>query len=237
MNGELPTSVVSNCDVFLLLLLVCVHIEVIILPPSACLGLSCPSRSEYSLCGKPTSVCAANPNPVKDKCKEGCFCISGFFQSGGECVADSDCGCIYSGVYHEIQESFYPDERCRLRCVCVGHGRVRCSAHTCPNGTKCAVQDGHRECRVLQPVKCTVMGGRHVRRYDGRNFDFNMGSCLYVLSQACEKEQSDPVILIQHGRLHLRAHGVNLTLEGENLGKVKVSVDKLRPTLQCAVTV
>ncbi|XP_035020285.1 zonadhesin-like [Hippoglossus stenolepis] len=185
-------------------------------------NLTCPPNSEYQLCSSHISDCVENPSPLAETCKEGCFCRPGFFHSGGKCVPDSECGCIYNGIYHEIHENFLPDERCQLHCVCVGHNKVQCANSTCPNGTKCGIQEGYRACHASQPVKCTVMGGRHFRNYDGQNFDFNMGNCSYVLSQVCDEEGSEPVVALQKGELHLRVHGVNLSLEMEHLGKVKI---------------
>ncbi|XP_051261445.1 IgGFc-binding protein-like isoform X2 [Dicentrarchus labrax] len=184
--------------------------------------ISCPPNSKYHLCSSHTSDCVENPSPQAMKCKEGCDCNPGFFHSGGECVPNPECGCIYSDVYHEIHEHFYPDELCQLHCVCVSHNKVQCKNHTCPNGTKCAIQDGHKACHASEPVKCAVMGGTHFRRYDGHSFDFNMGSCRYVLSQVCEEEESDPTVIIQRGQVYLRVHGVNMSLEMEHLGKVKI---------------
>lgn len=187
------------------------------------LDLFCPPNSEYRLCSSHMSDCVENPSPLAVKCKEGCFCKPGFFHSAGECVPSPECGCIYSGVYHEIRENFFPDEHCQLHCACVGHNTVQCTNYTCPTGTKCAIQDGHRACHASQPVKCSVMGGKHFRTYDGYSFDFNMGSCHYVLSQVCDEEKSDPTVIIQQGQLYLRVHGMNISLEMESLGKVKVS--------------
>ncbi|GLD74206.1 IgGFc-binding protein-like isoform X1, partial [Lates japonicus] len=186
-------------------------------------NLSCPPNSEYQLCSSHMSDCVESPLTVK--CKEGCSCRPGFFHSGGKCVPDSECGCIYNGVYHEIHESFYPDERCQLHCVCVGHNTVQCTNQTCPIGTKCVIQGGHRACHASQSVKCTVMGGRHFRSYDGHSFDFNMGNCHYVLSQLCDEEESDTIVTIQQGQLYLRVHGVNMSLEMEHLGKAKLCVN------------
>nr|XP_046255484.1 IgGFc-binding protein-like isoform X2 [Scatophagus argus] len=182
--------------------------------------LSCPPNSEYHLCSSHMSVCIENSSPLAKKCKEGCFCKPGFFHSAGECVPNHQCGCIYNGVYYEIHESFYPEEHCHRRCVCVSHNKVQCTNHTCPEGSKCAIQDGHRACHASQPVKCTVTGGRHFKSYDGHSFHFNMGSCRYVLSQICDK--SGPIIVIQQGQLYLTSHGVNVSLEAEHLGKVKI---------------
>ncbi|KAM4600962.1 IgGFc-binding protein-like [Polymixia lowei] len=153
-------------------------------------------------------------SPKSLTCKEGCFCKPGFFRSGGKCVPNAECGCFYNGVYHQIYEKFYPDEHCRVHCTCVGRGQVHCTNYTCPNGTKCTIKDGHQACYPSEnAVKCTVMGGRHFRNYDGHNFDFHMGDCHYVLSQVCDTEQSDPIVIIQQGQLHLRVYGVNITLE------------------------
>lgn len=195
------------------------------------LDLTCPPNSEYHLCSSHMSDCAENQSSLAVKCKEGCFCKPGFFHSDGNCVPNLECGCLYNGVYHEIHENFYPDEHCQLHCVCVSHNRVQCTNHTCPNGTKCAIQDGQRACHALQPVKCVIMGGTHFRSYDGHSFDFNMGGCRYVLSQVCDEEESHPTVVIQQGHLYLRLHGVNLSLEMEHLGKVKVSMCTLTCTL------
>lgn len=185
--------------------------------------LPCPQNSEYHLCSSHMSDCVEKTSPLAVKCKEGCFCKPGFFHSDGECVPNAECGCIYNGVYHKIHENFYPDEHCQLHCACVGHNRVQCTNHTCPNGTKCAIQDGQRACHALQPARCTVMGGRHFRSYDGYSFDLNLGNCHYVLSQSCEEEETDLTVIIRQGRLHFRVHGMNMSLEMEHLGKVKVS--------------
>lgn len=188
---------------------------------SVSLELSCPAHSEYRLCSSHMSDCAENPSPPTVKCKEGCFCKPGFFHSSGNCLPNSECGCNYDGVYHEIRESFYPDEHCRLRCVCVGRDRVQCTNHTCQDGTKCAIQNGRRACHASHPVKCTVTGGRHFKSYDGHRFDMNTGSCAYVLSQFCD-EKSDPTVIIHQGQLDVRVDGVNVSLAMETPGKVKV---------------
>uniref|UniRef100_A0A3B4XKY7 VWFD domain-containing protein n=1 Tax=Seriola lalandi dorsalis TaxID=1841481 RepID=A0A3B4XKY7_SERLL len=98
--------------------------------------------------------------------------------------------------------------KCKEGCFCRpgffhSGGKFQCTNHTCPNGTKCYIQDGYRACHASQPVKCTVFGGRHFTNYDRLNFDFNMGNCRYVLSQVCDEEESDPII-IQQGQLYLR---------------------------------
>lgn len=185
------------------------------------LDLSCPPNMEYHLCSSHMSVCAANPSPLAARCTEGCFCKPGFFHSGGECVPNSDCGCIYDGVYHTIHESFHPDEHCHLKCVCVGHNQVQCTNHTCPPATRCSIKSGYRACYALETVECTALGGRHLQTYDGRSLNFSLGSCRYVLSQICDQSDS---IVVQQGQLDIRVHGVNVSLSMEHFGKVKVRI-------------
>ncbi|XP_074538742.1 IgGFc-binding protein [Halichoeres trimaculatus] len=189
--------------------------------PSLC-NLLCPPNSEYHLCSSHISECVKNPSNQTEKCNEGCFCKPEFFYSTGKCVPNSECGCVYDGVYHEVHEDFYPDDYCQTRCICVSHNKVQCSNHTCPKGTKCTIREGLRACHASEPLQCTVMGGRHFRNYDGNNFDFDMGSCRYVLSQSCDEDKSDPTVIFQKGNLYLRANGVNVTLEIEHLGTVKI---------------
>ncbi|XP_041649020.1 IgGFc-binding protein isoform X2 [Cheilinus undulatus] len=186
-------------------------------------NLLCPSNSEYRLCSTHDSDCGESSSPQTLKCKEGCFCKPEFFSNAGKCVPNSECGCVYDCVYYEIHEEFYPDELCQKHCVCVGQNKVQCTNHTCPEGTKCTVRDGLRACHASQPLQCTVMGGQHFRSYDGHNFDFNPGSCSYVLSQVCDEEKSDPVVIFHNGNLHLRVHRVNISMEMEHLGKVKIN--------------
>ncbi|CAB1416795.1 unnamed protein product [Pleuronectes platessa] len=66
------------------------------------------------------------------------------------------------------------------------------------------------------------MGGGHFRNYDGENFDFNMGNCSYVLSQVCDEEGSEPVVALQKRKAAPEVHGVNVSLDMEHLGKVKI---------------
>ncbi|CAJ1061665.1 LOW QUALITY PROTEIN: IgGFc-binding protein [Xyrichtys novacula] len=190
--------------------------------PNFC-NLLCPQNSQYRLCSSHVTDCVENLSNETKKCKEGCFCKPGFFNSAGKCVPDSECGCVYNGIYHDVHEDFFPDELCQIRCVCVGHNKVQCKNHTCSEGSKCTIRDGFRACHASKPLQCTVMGGRHFGVYDGHNFDFNMGSCRYVLSQVCDEDKSDPTVIFQQGNLYLRVHEINITLEKEHLGKVKIN--------------
>lgn len=61
------------------------------------------------------------------------------------------------------------------------------------------------------------MGGRHFRTYDGHSFDFNIGRCRYVLAKDCDREESDPTVIIQQGQLYFR-----VTFKMEYWEKVKV---------------
>lgn len=171
-----------------------------------------------------TSFCAENPSLQIEKCREGFFCKPRYFPSGGDCLPNCECRCIY-GSYHEILESFYPDEHCQQPCACVGHNKVQCADHTCPSGTKYIIKDGRRACHGLQHFMCTVMGSRRFVTYDRHHFDFNVGRCLYVLSQMCEEGYSISTVVIHLGQLYLRVYGVIVTIRTEAVRKVKVNFD------------
>ncbi|XP_054637554.1 IgGFc-binding protein isoform X2 [Dunckerocampus dactyliophorus] len=183
-------------------------------------SITCPPNSEYHLCSSHKSACVQIPSPLSEGCKEGCFCKPGFFHSGGECVANSECGCSHNGVYHKIHENFHPDENCLQSCLCVGRNEVQCTNHTCTAGTKCAIKHGLRACHASQ-LKCTVMGERHVQTFHGHLFDVNIGSWSYLLFQLCD----DPGLsaVIQQGQLDLRVYGMILILTRKHLEKVKIN--------------
>uniref|UniRef100_A0A3Q2Z018 IgGFc-binding protein-like n=1 Tax=Hippocampus comes TaxID=109280 RepID=A0A3Q2Z018_HIPCM len=183
-------------------------------------SVTCPSKSEYHLCSTHMFACARNANPLSERCKEGCFCKPGFFQSGGECVPNSECGCNYNGVYYKIHENFYPDENCLRSCACVGHNIVQCRHHTCPARMKCVIKHGRRACHGSH-LKCTVMGGRHFQTFQGHSFDLNMGILHHLLFQLCDEPELSASIY--EGQLHLKIHDMNLTLSGEHFGKVEVN--------------
>uniref|UniRef100_A0A3Q2YAJ3 IgGFc-binding protein-like n=2 Tax=Hippocampus comes TaxID=109280 RepID=A0A3Q2YAJ3_HIPCM len=182
-------------------------------------SVTCPSKSEYHLCSTHMFACARNANPLSERCKEGCFCKPGFFQSGGECVPNSECGCNYNGVYYKIHENFYPDENCLRSCACVGHNIVQCRHHTCPARMKCVIKHGRRACHGSH-LKCTVMGGRHFQTFQGHSFDLNMGILHHLLFQLCDEPELSASIY--EGQLHLKIHDMNLTLSGEHFGKVEI---------------
>lgn len=172
-------------------------------------------------------ACARNTNLLSERCKEGCFCKPGFFQSGGECVPNSECGCNYNGVYYTFHENFYTDENCLQSCACVGHNIVQCRHHTCPAGTKCVIKHGRRACHGSH-LKCTVMGGRHFQTFQGYSFDLNMRNLHHLLFQLCDEPELSAAI--HEGQLHLKIHDMNLTLSGVHFGKVEVSGFKCTKT-------
>ncbi|XP_061808679.1 IgGFc-binding protein [Nerophis lumbriciformis] len=181
--------------------------------------ITCPPNSEYHLCSSHKSTCVQNPSPLSERCKEGCYCKPGFFHSSGECVPESECGCSHNGVYYKIHENFHPDENCLKSCVCLGRNEVQCTNNTCPAETKCVNKHGRRACHTSQ-LKCVVMGGRHLQTFHGQPFDLKFGNSSYLLFQHCD----DPGLYagVQQGQLHLRIHGMNLTLTWKNLAKVKI---------------
>ncbi|KAJ8289809.1 hypothetical protein GJAV_G00005570 [Gymnothorax javanicus] len=190
--------------------------------------MSCPANSTYMLCSPPVPhMCTEPPSPHGAICQEGCECLPGFLRSGEKCIPESDCGCLYDGVYHEAGETFFPDERCLTECTCEHRGRVHCRNTTCPASLQCGIKNGSREC-YLEPGsgRCSLSGEVHLRTFDGHTFDLH-GACGYVLAQTCNarKDNSNAAfsVHIQRGQLHLQIYGTNLTLASGQRGKVKVN--------------
>ncbi|KAJ8289757.1 hypothetical protein GJAV_G00004990 [Gymnothorax javanicus] len=191
-------------------------------------NMSCPANSKYMLCSPPVPhMCTKPPSPHGAICQEGCECLPGFLRSGEKCIPESDCGCLYDGVYHEAGETFFPDERCLTECTCEHRGRVHCRNTTCPAGLQCGVKNGKRRCYPeLGSGRCSLSGEVHLRTFDGHSLDVR-GTCGYVLAQKCDTSKGNGAtafsVYIQRGQLHLQIYGTNLTLASSQSGKVKVN--------------
>ncbi|XP_049587088.1 IgGFc-binding protein isoform X3 [Syngnathus scovelli] len=181
---------------------------------------TCPSKSEYRLCSTHMFACAHNPSPLSERCKEGCFCKSGFFHSGGECVPNSECGCSYNGIYYELHEKFHPDENCLRSCACVGHNVVQCKSSTCPTGTECVIKHGRRACYGIY-LKCTLLGGKHLQTFHGGHFDLNVADLRKPLFQICDEPGLFAAVLKE--KLHLKIRDIDITLSKELFGKVEIN--------------
>lgn len=68
-------------------------------------ALSCPAKSNYSLC---TNVCLNSCAGLRDAskcpktCVEGCSCEKGHLFDGHSCVPTDKCGCFADGKYYKV---------------------------------------------------------------------------------------------------------------------------------------
>ncbi|XP_051063597.1 IgGFc-binding protein [Phodopus roborovskii] len=171
--------------------------------------MECPPHSHYEVCADTCSLgCSTITTPIEcpDTCAEGCECNSDFLQSITGCVPMEKCGCYYSGVYYEPEESVLIGN-CQQQCVChAGEGMV-CKEHSCKPGQVCEPSGGVLACitkdlcqgvtcrsqetctekggkGVCVPnydAKCWVWGDPHYYSFDGLNTNFH-GTCSYLLT-------------------------------------------------------
>lgn len=150
----------------------------------------CPANSHYELCGNACPATCSDPDaPSKCRhpCVESCTCNKGFVLSGGQCVPNSKCGCVYEGRSIPAGESFWADQGCRRRCKCLaGSRRVECHNKGCGAAQQCQVVEGIRKCQAVSHSTCQATGDPHYKTFDNRKFDFQ-GTCVYQLVALCSK--------------------------------------------------
>ncbi|NXL91183.1 FCGBP protein, partial [Alectura lathami] len=203
----------------------------------------CPPNQHYELCGSPCpSSC---PNQEQDDgcdasspCTEGCFCDTGFLQSGSACVPAPQCGCLHEGRYLQRGEEFYPCERCSERCTCEGNGAVRCQPASCGANEACMVQDGVRGCYPDGCGRCEVLGAATFRTFDGGLLRF-AGSCTYTLAAVeagSGEEELEPLLVRVRKEtdgaeplvreLLVAVHGVTVSMRRGMRGEVEVDGER-----------
>ncbi|KAI2664492.1 IgGFc-binding protein [Labeo rohita] len=156
---------------------------------------SCMENSHYEVCATGCSQTCnglTQPEACKDTpCVEGCVCDEGFVLSNGECVAIERCGCSYEGRYYQLGQKFFPQDKCKQRCVCKENGRVQCDdAFTCKANEKCQVLDGVQGCFPEGKAVCSVSGFGLYQSFDGRSFAVE-GDCEYRMAETVEDEDED----------------------------------------------
>lgn len=152
-------------------------------------------NSHYEVCATGCSQTCnglTQPEACKDTpCVEGCVCDEGFVLSNGECVAIERCGCSYEGRYYQLGQKFFPQDKCKQRCVCKENGRVQCDdAFTCKANEKCQVLDGVQGCFPEGKAVCSVSGFGLYQSFDGRSFAVE-GDCEYRMAETVEDEDED----------------------------------------------
>ncbi|XP_053546863.1 IgGFc-binding protein-like [Bombina bombina] len=144
--------------------------------------LECPPHSHYELCGTgcaPTCYDLSSPRTCEPSCTEGCYCNSGFIQSGDGCVPISECGCLHKGNYYEKGQKLFIDDSCTEWCECRNNGLFVCQNLPCSPTEQCSVVNGFRQCVSDRCSKCTVAGAHYIT-FDGQAYDFQ-GTCSYTL--------------------------------------------------------
>ncbi|XP_073670729.1 IgGFc-binding protein [Paramisgurnus dabryanus] len=153
---------------------------------------SCKANSHYDVCGAGCpQTCFGLTEPkgcTETPCVEGCTCDSGFILSNGECVSIVQCGCTYMGLYYQLGQEFFPEGKCKQKCVCKENGKVQCEdGFTCRPGETCKVQNGVQGCFPEGKAVCTVSGYGLYKSFDGKSFSVE-GNCEYRLVEMTQKK-------------------------------------------------
>ncbi|XP_016416622.1 IgGFc-binding protein [Sinocyclocheilus rhinocerous] len=165
---------------------------------------TCKANSHYEVCatGCP-QTCRGLTEPKNCKgtpCVEGCTCDKGFILSDGDCVAAQQCGCTYKGLYYQLGQEFFPQDKCKQRCVCKENGRVQCDdGFNCKPNEKCQVLNGVQGCFPDGKAVCSVSGFGLYQSFDGKSFTVE-GDCEYRLAETAQnknKENSFSVLVKQ----------------------------------------
>lgn len=139
----------------------------------------CPENSHYELCGSAcplTCFGLRSPANCTLPCVETCICDTGFVLSGTKCVPSTHCGCSYNGHYVSAGETFWADDACQRLCRCSEGGHLECEVAACRAGQHCQVVNGIRDCYAISERTCMAMGDPHYYTFDGRSFDFQVGT-------------------------------------------------------------
>ncbi|KFP16719.1 Zonadhesin, partial [Egretta garzetta] len=148
--------------------------------------LLCPANSYYDPCmtGCPATCLDRHaPQNCSKPCVEGCACTSGFLLSGGTCVPEARCGCLFEGNYYSEGE-YSVNENCTRQCRCEASGQMLCSWLSCGEDEVCKIQDGKRGCYPASTALCHIYGDPHYSTFDGRLHHFQ-GSCNYTVVTGC----------------------------------------------------
>uniref|UniRef100_A0A8C4V4D9 VWFD domain-containing protein n=1 Tax=Falco tinnunculus TaxID=100819 RepID=A0A8C4V4D9_FALTI len=168
--------------------------------------LLCPANSYYDPCmtGCPaTCVDRQAPQNCSKPCMEGCACTSGFLLSGGTCVPEAHCGCLFEGNYYSVSEN--PALNCTRQCRCEANGQMVCSALSCGEDEVCKIQKGQRGCYPAGTAVCHIYGDPHYSTFDGKLHHFQ-GSCNYTVVAGCDSSSVGFTVTTRNRHRGSRSH-------------------------------
>ncbi|XP_014768820.1 zonadhesin [Octopus bimaculoides] len=85
-----------------------------------------------------------NPTPTA-YLTDGCVCKGSYVLSGKECVPKPQCGCMYGGMYLQVNTTILSSD-CSESITCLGNGRINQTC-SCPKGSDCLIEFGERMCK------------------------------------------------------------------------------------------
>ncbi|NXV53498.1 FCGBP protein, partial [Uria aalge] len=202
--------------------------------------LSCPKNSNYTVCGTACpATCNAPAVPADcpaSACVETCTCQEGFVLDANECIPQAECGCVFEGRLHGLQEEFWGDGTCTKRCVCDAESRrAVCRRASCQAGEECRVEEGIQDCYPKSYGTCAAVGATHYESFDGGRFVFQ-GTCIYQMAGLCEKSRGlvDFQVLVQNGHqderplssialVMVKVYGKNIVISQKHPGKITIN--------------
>ncbi|NXY78981.1 FCGBP protein, partial [Glareola pratincola] len=207
--------------------------------PANC-PLSCPKNSNYTACGTACPATCNTPAVHADcpasACVETCTCQEGFVFDANECIPQAECGCVFEGRLHGLQEEFWGDSTCTKRCVCDAESRrAVCRRASCRAEEECRVEEGIQDCYPKSYGTCAAVGTTHYESFDGGRFIFQ-GTCIYQMAGLCEKSRGlvDFQVLVQNGHqddrplapialVMVKVYGKNIVISQKHPGKITVN--------------